>query len=105
MQASERERLMQSMNDKRAVRVGAAVKSGACLAFLALLAVNGAGAPDGDAASQQTASAAAAHAPNPVRAEAHRKAVFDERRARFDGTPHSLAIAPTRDGSFPYAAP
>lgn len=105
MQASERERLMQTMNDERAVRVGAAVKCGACLAFLALLAAIGAGAPDGDAAPQQTARAPAAHAANPVRAEAHRKAVFDERRARFEGTTHRLAATSMQDGSFPYAAP
>jgi hypothetical protein len=105
MQASELERLMQTMNDERAVRVGAAVKCGACLAFLALLAAIGAGAGDGNAASRQAAYAAAAHAPNPVRAEAHRKAIFDERRARFEGAPHRLAIAPAQGDSFPYTAP
>jgi len=103
MHTYERARLMQTMNDERAVRVGTAVKCGACIAFLALLAAIG--AAGGDVTPKHSAIVERAHTPNPVRAEAHRKAVFDERRARVEGAPHSLAFAPSQDGSIPYAAP
>jgi hypothetical protein len=99
---------MQTMYREAPVCAGTAAKCGACLAFAALVAAIGAGADGPDADPRHVAAIArgAPHAVNAVRVEAHRKAVFDERRARFDGTwSRRLAAAATHDGSFLYSAP
>ncbi len=67
--------------------VAAAAKGGVCFALIALLAVMVVDTSH-DAASAPVAAVAGAGPVSPVagdRPAAHRKQVFDERRARFDG--------------------
>ena len=108
MQAAERERLTRTMSSVSANPVGVVVKCGVCLGFLALLAVVGSGANDNDAiapgapyAGRETVSA-----DDGVRADAHRKRVFDERRARLEGRASEVhATDPTRDSRIAIVAP
>jgi hypothetical protein len=79
-----------------ATSLGVALKCATCLALLGLLAVIG-GTYEADRPAQAGPSGAAvAAATTPASgAAAHRKQVFDERRARF------LGNAPDRDGAAP----
>ena len=98
MQTAERERLMQVKADESAYAIATVVKSGVCVALLALLTVIGFGASVNDTATAATTAVQqkmAAH--DCVRAAAHRKQVFDERRARFVGDPlGQFALTPDR---------
>ncbi len=97
MQTAERERLMRMMSDESAYGVATVLKCGVCIGLLALIAVigfsarvNDAGTPVATSTTQQKTSAY-----DGIRAEAHRKQVFDERRARFQATtPTHLALTP-----------
>ena len=108
MQTTRRERLLRMTSDESTYGVARVFKFGACIGFLALLAVigfnasvNDAGTPAATSTTQQKESARFG-----VRAEAHRKQVFDERRARFEGTaPTQLALNPNRSGSMDIIAP
>jgi hypothetical protein len=99
----ERQRLMSRFANEPTRPVAAMIKCAVGLAVLALLAVIGNGADSGDpresiAGSTQSAPAGAAGA--------HRKEVFDDRRARFsaDATPQRAESTPT-DGATLYAGP
>lgn len=108
MQTTRRERLMRMASDEPAHGVATTVKCGACIGLLALLSVIGFGTGVNDAASPVAASTARndASAHVGIRAEAHRKQVFDERRARFDGAaPARIAMTPDRGGVFEVIAP
>ena len=108
MQAAERERLNRAMSGVSANTVGVVAKCGVCLGFLALLALIGSSVNDNDtvAAGVSGADHATASAHDGVRAAAHRKLVFDERRARFEGhASELLAIEPARDGHMAIIAP
>ena len=108
MQTTRHERLLRMTSDEPAYGVARAVKFAVCMGFLALLtvigfsaSVNDAGTPAATSTAQQKESARFG-----VRAEAHRKQVFDERRARFEGTaPTQLALNPDRGGSMDIIAP
>ena len=108
MQAAERERLNRTMSGVSANTVGAVVKGGVCLGVLALLALIGSSVNDNGtvAAGVSGADRGTASARDNVRATAHRKLVFDERRARFEGhTSAPPAPEPARDGRVSIIAP
>ncbi len=108
MQTTRHERLLRMTSDEPAYGVARAVKFAVCMGFLALLtligfsaSVNDAGTPTATSTAQQKEPARVG-----VRAEAHRKQVFDERRERFEGTPPTLlALTPDRGGSMDVIAP
>jgi hypothetical protein len=84
--STERQMLVSSMSAESRRSFGVVAISGVCFALLTLMAVIG--APEKDAAVPQAASnsphsASAAILPS---AAVHRKAVFDDRRAKFIGT-------------------
>jgi hypothetical protein len=95
---------MKAYSEEPAVRAGTAIKCGACLALVALVAVIGARV-DGDVGATHRAASATAYAPAPASAEAHRKTVLDERRARFEGASSPVASRGPQDGASPHAAP
>ncbi len=100
MHRVERERLIRTAPGASASPLGSAVKCGACLGLLALLALIGSGIHDDDAAPGAPGPGRAVALPHAaVGATAHRKLVFEDRRARFDGQrPESSAVKPARDG-------
>jgi hypothetical protein len=87
MQATRRDRLTRLMSEESAHGVTTVVKCGACIALLALLTVIGFSTSIDDAVTPVAMLAGdennSAHVG--IRAETHRKQVFDERRARFEG--------------------
>ncbi len=97
MQTTRRERLMRMTSDESAYGFAIVVKALVCIGFLALLTViafsagvNGAATPGPLSAGLENTSAHVA-----VRAEAHRKQVFDERRARFErAAPAQFTLTP-----------
>jgi len=100
MQTMRRESQMRTTFDESAYRFAAVVKAVVCIGFLTLLAAIGFSAGVNDTA---TAGALSAEPENTskhvaVRAEAHRKQVFDERRARFEQTAPT-PIAPSQEGN------
>ncbi len=108
MQTTRRERLMRMTSDASAYGVATVVQFGVCISFLALLTVIALTTSVNDAATLATASTAQQKESARVggRAEAHRKQVFDERRAQFEGTaPTQLALSPDRGGSMDIIAP
>lgn len=108
MQTTRHERLMRMTSDESAYGVATVVKCGACIGFLALLTVIGFSTSVNDAATPVATSAVRdnASAQVGIRAEAHRKQVFDERRARFEGTaPAQVAMKPDRGGGLEVNAP
>lgn len=100
MQAAEGERLTRSMGDLSTSPVRVVVRCGACLGFLSLLVIVGSGTGD-DAAAPRTPSAdrSTVSARDDVRAAAHRKQLFDERRARFDGHAADVGAIPSARSS------
>ncbi len=101
MRTTRREKLMRMTSDESAYGVATVLKCGVCIGFLALITVIGFSAHVNDAGTPVVLSTAQqkTSAYDGVRAEAHRKQVFDERRARFHATtPARLALKPDRDG-------
>ncbi len=109
MQTTRHARLIRMTSDESAYGVASMVTFGVCIGFLALLAVIGFSASVNDAATPTVTSTAQQQEASGrvgVRAEAHRKQVFDERRERFEGTtPTLLALTPDRGGSMDVIAP
>ena len=97
MQTTRRERLMRMTFDESAYGFAAMAKCVVCIGLLALLTVIGFGASADDAATAGALSAGRGNtvAHVAVRAEAHRKQVFDERRARFERSDTQLSTAAT----------
>jgi hypothetical protein len=84
---NERQRLIRQVGDEPALLARGAAKCAAGLLILVLLALIAAGSGDEggiDRAARANADGAIATAV--PRAEAHRKQVFDERRARFESS-------------------
>jgi hypothetical protein len=108
MHAAERQRLTRTMSGEPMCAVGTAMKCAAGLAFLILLAAigaradgNGSAVPEAPGAGRATASAAKGSA-----SAAHRKLVFEERRARLEHTaPLSVLASPASDTTPAHAAP
>jgi hypothetical protein len=99
MQAAESERLCRSMGALSMSSVRVAVRCGLCLGFLALVVRVGSGTVDDNAAPRaQSAHQGAASARDDVRAAAHRKRMFDERRERFDGHAADVGAIPSAHG-------
>ncbi len=93
MQTTERQRLISTMTVEPAHAVAAALKCGVCLALLTLLLVIGSTSKYDATASEARRSAPAAAAARLPSAAAHRKAVFDDRRARFAGNASERTLA------------
>jgi hypothetical protein len=96
MNSTERQRLVSTMADEPTRALGVVLKCGICLALLTLLVVIG-GAREKEGAAPEARgsaphSAAVAKLPS---AAAHRKEVFDDRRARFAGNASERNIAGT----------
>lgn len=100
MQAAESERLRQSMGDSSTNPVRAVARCGVCLGFLTLAVVVGSGTVD-DASVPRTPSPdrSTASSRDDIRAAAHRKRLFDERRARFDGHAANVGAIPSAQDS------
>ena len=108
MQTTRRDRLMRTNCNEPAHAVATVVKCGACIAFLALLTVIGFSTGSREAVNPITTTAGreSTSAKVGVRAEAHRKQVFDERRARLEGVAQAqVAIVPERREALDVAAP
>lgn len=85
LSTTERQRLMRQFGDEPALPARAVAKCGAGLVILLLLALIAAGSGDeGGIDRAARANADGAIATVAPRAEAHRKQVYDERRARFE---------------------
>jgi len=99
MQATERKRLVSTLSREGAYGLGTALKCSICLAILILLIAIGNSSehvPNSQAA-RKDASPPTSVAGNPG-ATAHRRQVFEERRAKF------LGKAPERDSGEPLSA-
>ena len=100
MQNAERNRLIRDSSGTSANAAGIVIKCSMGLGILTLLALIGS-ETTGDNVAVPDAShvtRAMAVAPNNVNAAAHRKHVFDERRARFDGSANEyMAMRPAHD--------
>lgn len=98
MNSTERQRLVSSLYREPACAVAVVLKCGVCLAVLILLALIG--AVDGKDGFAQDARRGTPHSAPPAKlpgSAAHRKEIFDSRRARFlsnasgrDAAPGSL---------------
>jgi len=103
---TERQKLLSTMADTPTRTLGVVLKCGICLALLILLMVIGSARENDGVAPEARGtaphSAAVAIVPS---AAAHRKAVFDERRARFAGNASERTLAGTAPGApaEPYA--
>ena len=87
MNTTKRKGLVSILSDEPAYGLGVVLKCGVCLALLTLLVVIGVSeGTDGDRANARRTVPHAAPAAKLTAAAAHRKEVFDERRARFAGT-------------------
>jgi len=94
MHSRERQRLVSTMTVDRAHALGVVLKCSVCLALLTLLLVIGSAREDDGTAPAAAGSALhAAAVPIVPSAAAHRKAVFDDRRARFAGDAHDRVLA------------
>ena len=99
MQATERKRLVSTLSREGAYGLGTVLKCSICLAILNLLIAIGNSSehvPNSQAA-RKDASPPTSVAGNPG-ATAHRRQVFEERRAKF------LGKAPERDSGEPLSA-
>lgn len=105
MQGAQRERLIRTMAGEPAFRLGVALKCGAAIAVLILLAAIA--SDDGDVTQVPAAGIALQRPGGMARmygAEAHRKEVFDVRRAASRRYPTDRDIAgysPTDTGTVP----
>jgi hypothetical protein len=88
-----REDVRRHMAEEPWVTAGVLCKCAAGIAAVTLLAVMGAHAEKRDEQGQARKPVYETQAPAPTSAEAHRKQVFDERRARFDGTRRATGLA------------
>jgi len=84
VRSMERERMMRASDGEPLASAAAAMRCGAALVVLALLAVIAGSAGDPVALQATPAPPAAVTATGGVTAN-HRRQVFDERRARWDG--------------------
>jgi hypothetical protein len=85
MNTTERQRLASTMSNEPTHALGVVLKCGICLALLTLLvAIGGSWVNDGGATETRDSAPHATSAAKLTGAAAHRKEVFDERRARFD---------------------
>jgi hypothetical protein len=100
MQAAESDRLSRSMGDFSTSPLRVVVRCGVCLGFLTLVVIVGSGTV-GDAAAPRTPSTDrnTVSARDDVRAAAHRKRLFDERRTRFDGHAADVGAIPSAHGT------
>jgi hypothetical protein len=96
MNTTERQRLASTLSDEPAHALGVVLKCAVCLALLTLLVVIGGNQGKPDTAPEARVSAPhAASATKLTGAAAHRKEVFDERRARFAGNASERHVAKT----------
>jgi len=94
MHTTERQQVVSTMTAEPARALGAVLKCGVCLALLTLLLVIGNSREDDGAAPEARGSASQAPAVARLPAAAtHRKAVFDDRRARFAGNASDRTLA------------
>ena len=108
MQTTRRDRLMGMNSNESAHAVATVIKCGACIGFLALLTVIGFSTGSREVVNPITTTAGreSTSAKVGVRAEAHRKQVFDERRARLEGVAQAqVAIKPEGREALDVAAP
>jgi hypothetical protein len=106
MHTTERQQVVSTMTVEPARALGVVLKCGVCLALLILLMVIGSAREDDTAAPQVRGSASQAQAVARLpAAAAHRKAVFDDRRARFEDTDSERIVAGMAPGApaEPYA--
>jgi hypothetical protein len=97
--ASERQKFMRQFGDEPALRARAVAKSAALLLIvllLAVIAIGSEGQLSGAGSVAQSANGAAP-ATAPLRAEARRKHVFDERRQHFEGQPPPQRVMANAD--------
>jgi hypothetical protein len=100
MQRAESERLSRSMGDLPTGPVRVVVGCGVCLGVLTLAVMVGSGTVDDTAATcAPGADRSTVSAREDIRAAAHRKRLFDERRARFDGHAADVGAIPLAHGS------
>jgi len=94
MQTTERQHLIETMSQPPMRPLAAVLKCVACLAFLFLLVIIG-NSRDDAALGERARPAAARVSPSGQAsdAEAHRKELFDTRRARFTGHPPEGDVA------------
>ena len=92
MQSARRERFLREMPPDPVAPWGAVIKSIAGLAILTCLVTIGAGAAD-VAGSGSYRVRVVESASQDARAAAHRKSVFDARRARVDSHEHPIAYS------------
>ncbi len=108
MNTVSRSELVRSSYGTSATPVAGIAKCSVCLSFVALIAWIGAGAGEEAAAAPGVRVSAAGAAGVVVgdRAAAHRRQVFDARRARFDDAAHAqVSIASPRGGHADVATP
>lgn len=89
MQAVNSKAMLHKPHHVAPIPAATVLKAGVCVGFIALLAWIGAGDRSGQAPAAITGAQSAAAAAVGDRAATHRKQVFDERRARFDGAAHA----------------
>ncbi len=85
MHSTERQRLVSTMSHEPAHALGVILKCGVCLALLILLAVIGSTNERDDIAQVRSGPPLSASVAKMSSAAAHRKEVFDGRRAHFLG--------------------
>ena len=92
---AERNKLLQAMGDERAAGRAAIARCAAGLVVIVLIAVAGVVVPINitSSASKPAALTAAADPHGYSRAQQHRKQIFDERRARFEGDAGRRSVA------------
>ena len=96
MNTTRRQRLVSTMSDEPTYALGVVLKCGICLALLTLLVVIGSTREEDGVASDARGSAPHAMAAAKFGgAAAHRKEVFDERRARFAGNASERSVGKT----------
>jgi len=94
MQTTERKQLVSTMTVEPAHALGVVLKCGVCLALLTLLLVIGSfREDDGTAPEARGGAPHAAAVAGSSGAAAHRKEVFEERRARFAGNASNRTFA------------
>jgi hypothetical protein len=103
---TERQQLLSNMADAPTYALAVVLKCSVCLALLTLLVVIGSTrGKDGVAPETRGSTLHAMSAARLSSAAAHRKAVFDDRRARFAGNASERTLAGTAPGApaEPYA--
>ena len=94
MHTTERQQVVSTMTVEPARALGVVLKCGICLALLILLMVIGSARENDGVAPEVRGSASQAQAVARLpAAAAHRKAVFDDRRARFEDAASQRMLA------------